>query len=58
MSNITLGGKLYSCRFEVEGGMVTVHSSYGTKTTQQGGLPAIKVAELLFSELVRESADS
>ncbi|WP_176060220.1 hypothetical protein [Paraburkholderia sp. BCC1876] len=53
--NITINGKLYSGRFEVDGNLVTVHSAYGTKSTQVGGLPVLRVAETLLGELVRAS---
>lgn len=51
--NITIDGTLYTGRFEVKGGTVTVHSAYGTKSTQRGALPELNVAELLLKELVR-----
>jgi glutamate mutase epsilon subunit len=54
--NIAIDGKSYACRFEVKDAVVTVHSSYGTDSTQQGGLPAINVAERLLRELVRKAA--
>lgn len=50
--NMSINGKPYSGRFEVSGGVVTVRSAYGRKSTQVGSLPAVKVAELLLSELV------
>jgi hypothetical protein len=53
--NITIEDKMYSGRFEVEDGIVTVRSSYGEKSTQQGSLSALMVAEMLLKELVRAS---
>lgn len=53
--SINIDGRVYTGRFEVVGGVVTVHSAYGTKSTQVGGLKALKVAELLLGGLVRAS---
>ena len=53
--SIDIDGKLYSGRFEVDGSVVTVHSAYGTESTQVGGLTALHVAEQLLRELVRAS---
>ena len=53
--SISIDGRVYTGRFEVVGGVVTVHSGYGPRSTQVGGLTPLKVAELLLGGLVRAS---
>jgi hypothetical protein len=43
--SIEIDGRVYAGRFEVDGSVVTVHSAYGTDSTQVGGLTALQVAE-------------
>ena len=52
--SVEVDGKTYSGDFEVRGRVVTVTTSYGTKSTQVGGSPPDVVAKTLLRELVRQ----
>lgn len=52
---IDINGKSYSGRYEVKRKVLTLSSSYGTKSTQLGSLPAETLAKMLLGELVREN---
>lgn len=46
-------GKTYSATYKVASGMVHVDSPYGSKSTQQGRLPAETVARMLLLGLLK-----
>jgi hypothetical protein len=50
---ITLDGVTHKGTYHVQGSLVQVQCDAGTKATQLGRLPAMSVAKLLLSELVR-----
>lgn len=49
---MTVEGKTYSGTYEVAGGVVTVRTAYGSRSTQIGGSPPDVVAGWLLRELV------
>jgi hypothetical protein len=51
---IELKGETYHGTYTVVGGMITVSTGFGSKTTQVGGTPVEALAMLLLSELVNE----
>jgi hypothetical protein len=56
--SMEINGRVIEGRYTVEGRpprIVTVHSVYGSKATQAGGLPPEEVARLLLQELAKEA---
>lgn len=52
---IEINGKSYSGRYEVNRKVLTLSSSYGTKSTQLGSLPAETLAKMLLREIIGEN---
>ena len=54
---INRDGKEYSGRYRVDRGLLTVSSTYGTKTTQviSPGSDPIPLAEMLLREIIKEN---
>jgi hypothetical protein len=42
-------------RYNISDGVVTVRSDWGEEATQQGGLPAVHVAEVLLRSIMRNA---
>jgi hypothetical protein len=55
---IEFGGRLIGGSYAVLGGVVTVYSAFGIKSTQLGNSPAERIAQMLLRELVTASKRS
>ena len=56
VANVTIemNGVTYDGWFKTSGGVLTVHTLYGSKSTQIGGMTPEVLAQMLLRELVKE----
>jgi hypothetical protein len=47
-------GKIYKATYRIENGMITVTTSYGSKTTQLGSCPPEALAIIMLGEMISE----